>query len=210
MLFVPAWRSSIPDLSCGFDVGCPRFRLVRTDLEPMVWVRPGRWLAPLAVPPGLLDMGECWPAGSACRRGIAGQGVVNTAAIHKGAWRPFSKFGQVYRKKRSVFSDDVRTTIAAFSWSRFLAISGQKNGDLVTTLGAAKTGSWSPILALFVTLPTGATHWRGMSSEWPNERRASTRAATWYMLSPGRSLNLTRAVTELKAGLIWCTGTPWR
>lgn len=143
MLFVPAWRSSIPDLSCGFDVGCPRFRLVPTDLEPMVWVRPGRRLAPFAMPSGLLDTGECWPAGSACRRRFAGQGVVNSAAIHKGAWRPFSMFGEVYRKIRNVFSYGVRTTISAFSWSRFLAISGQKNADLVTTLGSAKAVSWS-------------------------------------------------------------------
>ena len=49
-------------------------------------------------------------------------------------------------------------------------------------------------------LPTGATHRRGMRSEQTSRRRASARAAAWWTLSPYLSMNLTRPITELKAG----------
>ena len=45
------------------------------------------------------------------------------------------------------------------------------------------------------------TRRRGMRSEQPSKRRASTRAAAWCTVSPYRSMNFTRPTTELKAGL---------
>ena len=40
----------------------------------------------------------------------------------------------------------------------------------------------------------------GDGSEQPSKRRASARAAAWWTLSPYRSMNFTRPMTELKAG----------
>ena len=53
------------------------------------------------------------------------------------------------------------------------------------------------VKAICTPLPMGATHRRGMRSEQPSKRRASTKAAAWWTVSPYRSMNFTRPMTEL-------------
>ena len=51
----------------------------------------------------------------------------------------------------------------------------------------------------------GATHRRGMRSEQPSKRRASTKAAAWCTVSPYRSMNFTRPTigTERRVDLMY-------
>ena len=49
-------------------------------------------------------------------------------------------------------------------------------------------------------LSSGAVRRRGIPSLQPSKRRASAKAAAWCTLSPYRSINFTRPITELYAG----------